>query len=86
MEHIARPVPVITASGSAAAELNSQAAELTQSLRRLDRAIMAERVTQSMKAGKPVGTTPLLAELEKQRIQLENVRLAYGMKDEECGD
>jgi hypothetical protein len=64
--------------------VDSVAAELTQALRRLQRAIWSARVEAGLKAGKPVGATPLVHELEKQYFQLENVRVAYGLRDEEC--
>lgn len=81
MNEIAQPVPAGPVGGQLA--VGTLQGELTQALRRLRRAIWSERALQSMKAGKPVSSNPLVAELEKQLSQLENVRVSYGLVDEE---
>lgn len=84
MDKISQPVP---APGRHRTEMTvgSTSGELTQSLRRLQRAIWSEKMTQSMKIGKPVGQTPLIKELEKHETQLGNIMRAYGLKEEEMG-
>jgi len=77
--------PVEKPSQNTTMDIGTAAAELTQSLRRLDRAITSERVTQSMKLGKPAGETPLIRELGKAHLQLTNIMLAHGLEEEEMG-
>lgn len=76
--------PAVTVPGGQVNfSVDSAEAELTQAIRRLNRAVIAAKIEAGMRTGKPVMSTPLAAELEKQLTQLENLRLAYNLKDSE---
>lgn len=81
MTQIGDPVPV-TGGGQMIA-LESGAAELTQAVRRLNRAVLAFKIEAGMELGKSVVDTPLTRELSQASAQLEGVRRAFSLKDEE---
>lgn len=72
--------------GQANINIDSVEGELTQAIRRLNRARIAAVIQDGMRSGKPSLSTPLAEELDKQLTQLENIRLAYNLKDKEASD
>lgn len=81
MTQIGEPAPA-TNSGQMIA-LESGAAELSQAVRRLDRAVLAFKIEAGMELGKTVVDTPLTRELRKASEQLEGVRRAFSLDEEE---
>lgn len=69
--------------GSHGLTVGTGEAELTQAIRRLNRAVLAIKIEAGMREGRPTTGTPLTRELDKQLTQLESIRTAYGLKDEE---
>jgi hypothetical protein len=73
---IAKSVP---SSAGAILAIESPEQELTQALRRLQRAAWSEKIVNG-------GRTPLGVELEKMYRLLQNVQLSFGLTDQEIED